>query len=507
VPRCRPVHPCRLPWLGPRSACIGAVTAAAAVVAVVAGVLLFRQRAAESGDAPIDSIAVLPLENLSGDPAQEYFADGMTDLLTAELAQAHALKVIARTSAMQYKGARKPLPEIARELGVRGIIEGSVQRAGNRIRITALLIDGRNGFNLWAKPYDRDVTDVLSMQSEIAGDIVREVSAVLTPAERTSRAAERREVNPEAFELYLKGRFEWNERTKESLGQAVDLFTRSARIDPSYAAALAGLADAYSIQANSGFVPASSVLDKARAAAQQALDLDPQSAEAHAALGFILYQFDRDWDGAAAQLRRAMELNPNYANACQWYGALLFIVNRRDEGLRMLRKAVDLDPLAPRIRSAYAYYLFFSGRYQDSRNQFERTAQDDADISEQFLADLAVQNGDIPGAMDHARRCCSDSPLRRDAQIAYVTAAGGDRKKAGQILAQAESKAPHLLSVHVLVKSHAAIGDLDGAFRLALGNPTGVFVPYILGHPALEAFRRDPRYRDFLRLMKLEPYY
>lgn len=293
----------------------------------------------------IESIAVLPLQNFSADHQQEYLADGITEELISTLAKIGSLKVISRTSAMHYKDTNKTLPEIARELKVDTIVEGSVQRVGQRLKITAQLIRAANEQHLWAEEYERDSGDVLVLESEVARDIANEVKARLTPAER-KRLASARRVDPEAHEAYLKGRFHWNKRTESELRKAIGFFEQAITKDAQYAAAYAGLADCNSLLAYYGFTPENEGYSQAKTAARKALELDESLAEAHTSLAFIKTFYDWDWAGAEAESRRAIELNPSYATAHQWYGDALLQMGRVVGAIAEEERALELDPLS-----------------------------------------------------------------------------------------------------------------------------------------------------------------
>jgi TolB-like protein len=264
---------------------------------------------------------VLPLEDLSDDPGHDYFADGMTEALITSLAKIKALRVISRTSAMQYKRVRKSLPQIARELNVDAVIEGSVLRSGDRVRIAAQLIHAMSDQHLWAESYERDFRDILSLQSEIALQVADQVKIILTSAERT-RIGSTRQVNPDAHESYLKARYHWNKRTEESVKKALAYFHRAIDSDPTYAQGYAGLADAYNIFGYYNTLPPIEAYPKAKAAALKALELDDSLAEPHAALGVVKRDFEWDWPGAEEEFQRAIELNPGCAEAHSWRGTL-----------------------------------------------------------------------------------------------------------------------------------------------------------------------------------------
>ena len=312
----------------------------------VAGALPVREHKAVASR--IKAIAVLPLANLSRDPEQDYFVDGMTEALITDLAQIGALRVISRTSAMRYKGSDKPLPEIARELNVDGLVEGSVLRAGDRVRITAQLIHAATDQHIWAKSYDRDLSDVLALQSEVARAIAEEVQAKLTPQE-SARLARPRRVNPAAHEAYLKGRYYWARATEESVRTSIEYFEEAIAKDPRYALAHAGLSDAYNQLCNPilEIVPQGEIIPRSKAAATKALELDDTLAEAHISLGRIKFYFDWDWVGAEKSFRRAIELNPNYAYAHYVYALLLSALGRHTEAIHESTACPGVGPGCP----------------------------------------------------------------------------------------------------------------------------------------------------------------
>jgi TolB-like protein/Tfp pilus assembly protein PilF len=314
------------------------------------------------------------LDNLSGDPEQEYFADGMTETLIAELAQISALKVISRTSAMRYKDTDKSLPDIARELNVDGVLEGSVMRAEDRVRITAQLIQGSTDQHIWARSFERELRDVLSLQSEVARAIADEIKIQLTPQEETvlTRA---RPVNPEAHEAYLRGLYQLNNEVISI--SALEFFQRATEIDPDYALAYSGLANAYVWLANVG-KPAE-IMPKAKAAASRALELDDTLADAHRSMGEVLMLYDWDWPAAEREFKRAIELNPGHAGAHVSYGIYLSNLGRRGEGVAELRRALELDPLSPIVNILLADYLRSLGQFDESIKLLERVLEWDPD--------------------------------------------------------------------------------------------------------------------------------
>jgi len=344
-----------------------------ALLAVVALLAAAGWRQGLFGDVdpvPIRSVAVLPLQNLSNDPSQEYFVDGMTDELITDLAQIRGLKIVSKTSIMRYKTARTPLPQIGRELGVDAVVEGSVLRSGDRVRITAQLIRTATDRHIWAAAYDGDLKDVLSLQARVAEAITNEVKLNLT-AEESSRLRQGHAVNPEAFDLYLRGRYVWNQRNAEAFHQAIAYFNQAIEKDPNFALAYSGLADAYTLLILYGEDPAE--INDAKTAAEKALALDPTLAEAHTSLAAVKILHDWDWAGAEREFQRALELNPNFAQAHHWYGNLLLgPEGRHDEAIAELQRAQELDPLCVIITAdtGFAYYL--AGRYDLALQTYQR---------------------------------------------------------------------------------------------------------------------------------------
>jgi eukaryotic-like serine/threonine-protein kinase len=329
-----------------RRSVFGYAAVAVAVAAVAFALYLWiGNRRDDSGLPGRTAVAVLPLDNLSNDPEQEYFADGMTEALITQLAQISALKVISRTSVMQYKNTARSLKEIAHELGVGTIVEGSVLLADDRVRITAQLIDAATDEHLWATSYDRDMTDVLAIHSEVARAVAEAVRAELTSQEAI-RLERKQTVDPAAYELYLRGRYFWNRRNQADIERSIDYFQRAIEIDPGYAEAYAATAAAYMVLTTHGSIRSRETYPLAREYARKALDLDPGLAAAHAALGGIAAEYDWQWDEAEARYKRAIALNPNDATAHQWYAEYLHMMGRWDEALAEIRIAQSLDPLS-----------------------------------------------------------------------------------------------------------------------------------------------------------------
>jgi TolB-like protein/DNA-binding winged helix-turn-helix (wHTH) protein/Flp pilus assembly protein TadD len=436
-----------------------AVTAALIVVALFVG-LAWRFEWFRSGlrNSQIRSIAVLPLANLSGDPEQGYFADGMTEQLTTILGQISALRVISRTSAMHYKGTTKKLPEIARELNVDAVVEGAVTRAGNQVRITAQLIEAPTDRHLWAKTYERDLRDVLSLQDDVAQAIASEIRVKLTPQERIYLASAR-PVNPQAHEAYLRGLQELRTQTREGVEKAIPYFQQAIALDSNDALAYAGLADAYHDQ-SSLFVAPLEVLPKAKAAAARAIELDETLAEAHASLGYVKLDFDWDWPGAEREFHRALELSPNDARALSGYAQYFLTLGRTDEAIESLRRAQAVDPLVSELQMSRPF-LLFNGRRYEQAIEASRQVGDDR-IPALCYAELGRKQEAIAAA-DRALKTAR-VPIHL-AQLASVYAKAGKPEKAramlGGLAAQARDR---YICGFNLACVYSALGDKEKAF-------------------------------------------
>src|SRR5271155_1980359 len=330
------------------------------LVAALSWILYSRYQASPK----IRSLAVLPLESLSGDASQDYFADGMTDELITDLGQISALRVISRTSIMTYKHAHKLLPEIARELNVDAVVEGTVLRSGEQVRITAQLIQAPDDKHLWAESYEGNLRDTLALQKEVARNIAEQIRIEVTPREQAALKSVKA-IDPEAYEAYLKGRFFWNKRTADGLKKAVDYFNQAIAKAPNYAAAYSGLADTYALLGDWQYavMTPKEAMPRAKAAAMKALELDDSLGEAHASLAFCLDGFDWNFEAADREFRRAIELNPGYATAHHWYAWHLSLLGRNTEALAEMRKAENLDPLSLIINSDLAELLLIARSY------------------------------------------------------------------------------------------------------------------------------------------------
>ncbi len=463
---------------------------------------LLRQAVAKPRS--ISSIAVLPLDNFTGDPNQEYFADGMTDELTTELATISALRVISRGSVMQYKGAhRPPTPEIAKALNVDAVVEGSVARSGDKVRITAQLIDAPADRHLWAKSYERDSRDVLALQDEVALAIAREINVELTSDEQ-ARFANSRPVDPAAHEAYLKGRFFLSDYTLEGVNKAVVQFDLAIKADPSFALPYTGLADAYSYSED-WYFPANQVMPKAKAAAEKALQLDDSLAEAHASLAFIDWQYDFDWAGGESEYRRAIGLNPNYAEAHHQYGYLLAFQGRLDESLAEMKRASELDPLSAGMTNDVALPLTFQAKYEEAREQSRKARELDPNsyTLQWAFGWMYLEAGKFSEAIPVLEKArVTDSPPFVAAWLGYAYAKNGERGKAEAILAELnQMSSRQFVSPFCNAIIYLGSGDneraLDGLQKAY--EARSQWLTFLKVNRVFDPLRSDPRFIELLK--------
>jgi TolB-like protein/Flp pilus assembly protein TadD len=458
---------------------------------------------------PIKSLAVLPLLNLSGDTSQDYFADGMTEELIAYLGQIRALHVISRTSAMAYKGSRKPLPEIGRELGVRAVVEGSVMRLGDQVRITAQLIEVPADRHIWAHSYTEELGNALVLQSKVARDIAQQIQAALTLPEQLA-LAKPQAVKPEAFEDYFKGRYLWNKRTSDGLRAAIACFERAIERDPSFAAAHSGLADAYALAGDweYGVLAPQKAFTKAQAEAAKALALDDGLAEAHTSLAFALDLYRWDWETARREYRRAIELNPGYATAHLWYAWHLMIMGQISQGIAELRKAESLDPLSAIIGAELAEALCVARRYDESVAQSRKTLEIDPNfaVTHYGLGKALVQKDLHDAAIVAFRRAIElgGQNVAFASDLAYALAASGRTTEAVRIARDLQAQHKRNPSAHVnIALIYVGLGDNDRAMSWLGRACRARFHPAILLRPASDALRPDKRFRTLLRRIGL----
>jgi TolB-like protein/Tfp pilus assembly protein PilF len=461
---------------------------------------------AETGPHAIRSIAVLPLDNYSGDPNQDYFAEGITDELTTDLAIISQLRVISRSSTMQFKGEhRPPTPDIARMLDIDAILEGSVRRVGDKVRITAQLIDARADKHVWAKTFERNSRDVLALQDELASAIAHEINVQLTPSEQ-SRLTSARSVNPEAYDAYLKGRYFFNRPSDENLAKAITLFEQAVKLDPDLAPAYSGLSDAYLWAAfNEGVLTASEAKPKAKAAAEKATQLDDASAEAHTSLAVYKIWFEFDWAGAEREFRRALALNPNYAFAHDQFGLGLAFEGRLEESEAEGKRAAQLDPLDPQISIDNLMALAWQGKFQAATEEARKAADLDPAF---FFAPwgygwVDIQAGKVGEAIAELQKAQAlEAPPFVTAWLGYAYAASGDRAHALATIDELKRKSLHgyvpqfnLAIVYLGLGDHArALDYLEQA-----DAADSQWLIYIRGDRIFDPLRADSRFAALMR--------
>jgi TolB-like protein/DNA-binding winged helix-turn-helix (wHTH) protein/Flp pilus assembly protein TadD len=457
----------------------------------------------------IRSLAVLPLENLSGDASQNYFADGMTDELITDLAQISALRVISRTSVMVYKGARKPLPQIARELNVDAVVEGTVLRSGDQVRITAQLIEASTDKHLWSQSYAGELRDTLALQNRVASAIADQIRINLTPQEQAA-LKNVKIVNPEAYESYLKGRYFWNKRTADGLKAALAYFKQAIEEDPKYAKAYSGLADTYALLGDWQYavMPPKVAFPEAKAAAIHALELDNTLGEAHNSLAFVLDGFDWDLDAGGKEFQRAIELNPGYATAHHWYAWHLSLLGRFDEAIVEMRKAENLDPLSLIINADLAELLGLAHSYDESIRQSRKTIEMDPNfaLAHNQLAQAYLQKhmtAEAVAELQKAVKLSGDSPTCM-ANLARAYVASGKRGEAVKLLddlkkrsSSGYSNAPEIAMIY------ASLGDTDQAMSWLEKGFEERFNPGVLLRPGFDPLHSDPRFQNLLRRIGL----
>jgi serine/threonine-protein kinase len=461
-----------------------------------------------AGVSRIQSLAVLPLENLSRDPQQDYFAEGMTDALIANLSRISALRVISRTSAMRYKGTREPLSKIARQLNVEAVVEGSVLQSGNRVRIIAQLIDAEADRNLWSDEYERDLQDVLTLQNDVAQAIAREINIKLKPLEQ-AHLATRRTVNPEAYQLYLKGRYYWNKRTEDGVKKATDYFKQALEQDPSYALAYAGLADCYVILAGYNLLPPKEAYPLAEASAKKALQLDDTLAEAHTPLASFKEDYEWDWRGGLEEYRRAIELNPGYATAHQWYAEALMRLGRYEEAIAEIERAEQLDPLSLVIHAVHGYVYYHARQYDPAVAQFQKTLDLDANFFPAYLFlgwtyEQKGMYGEAVAQLQKAMALPGGDTAEVVAALGHAYAVSGEKARAAQLLSQLKQEAKRrYVDPYQIALVYAGLGEKDRAFASLeeAYRARSEGLTFLKVDPRLDALRSDLRCRDLLRRM------
>jgi TolB-like protein/DNA-binding winged helix-turn-helix (wHTH) protein len=489
--------------------------AIAGMVVLLAALILTLpvwKRLHSPGPETILSLAVLPLRNLSGDPAQDYFAEGMTEALITDLAKISSLKVISRTSIMQYKDSHKRLPQIARELGVDGVVEGSVLRSGNRVRITAQLVRGATDQHIWAASYERDLRDLVTLEDgvsrSIAGQIRKQI-APRAPQQLASSAA----VSPQAREDYLKGRYYWNRRSEAGYLKAIEYFQAAAGEDPQYAQAYAGLADSYALLGSmpTPKVPRATAMPKAKEAALTALNLDDSLADAHTSLAFVEMHYEWKFREAEQEFKRAIDLDPNYSTAHQWYAFDLAAMGRLDEAVAEVRRARQTDPFSAIVNTDAAEILYFARKYDEALRQARATVEIDPNFAHahRVMERIYDEKRMFPEAIAEGKRAVelSGDDTWMLVELAHTYLLAGKKAEMQDCLRSAANISPGgtLPDVGTIAEIYVALGDADRALKVLDGlyrrREGGLIL--LNADPCFDSLKSDPRFQQLLRLIGL----
>jgi TolB-like protein/Flp pilus assembly protein TadD len=496
----------------------GKVLVVAALLALGIAYFYFRYPRplfSRSPTAPIRSLAVLPLENLSRDPEQEYFADGVTDELITQLAQISALRVISRTTMMRYKGTRKPLGEIARELNVDAVVEGTIARSSERVRVTAQIIRTNPEAHLWAERYDRPLGDVVVLQGELARDIAQTIRVKLTPLEQI-RIAGGGPLDQEAHEAFLKGRYFWSKRTEATTQKSLEYFQQATEKDPNYALAFTGVADSYIslalTEALQEALPPKEAFRKARAAADRALQIDGALAEAHASIAHIKFQYDRDWLGAEKEFKRAIELNPNYANAHHWYALSLMWSGRLDDALNQVKRALELDPLSLVINANLGFILSGAQQYDQAIQQIQKTLDLDRNFAYAHyrLGQILLLKGMYTEAVPELKKAIalSGGSPRATAELGFAYARLGKRREALQLINELKERSKlRYISPFDFAVVYGGLGDRDRTLEWLekAYEEHSTSLNQLKVSPAFYILRMEPRFIKLVGRIGLPP--
>jgi TolB-like protein/Tfp pilus assembly protein PilF len=461
-----------------------------------------------TSQARIESIAVLPFANLGNDPKTEYLSDGITESLINSLSQLPNLAVMSRNTVFRYKGQATDPQKVGRDLHVRAILTGRLIQTGDELLISVNLEDVENSRQLWGEQYNRKLSNLVSVQQEIAGDIYGRLRPRLAGEEK-KLLAKRPTENVEAYQLYLQGLFYWNKWTQADFKKAADYFTQAVQKDPRYALSYAGLADTYSLLGDAGYLPPSEAWPKAKAAAMQALDIDDALAEAHTSLGLVREHFEWDWAGAEQEFRRAIELNPNSATAHHWYGAYLANMGRSDQGLRETKKAQELDPLSLIINTSLGWQLYVARHNDQAAEQLRKVLDIDAKFApaRRMLEEVYAQMGKQKEAVAEREKILSlsGSPELAASIEEDFSKAGYKGVLQSWLDGLTEISKHGYVSSYSIAQAYMRMGEKEKAFgwlEKAYEEHDSGLVSLAV-EPMFDAVRPDPRFRDILRRMKL----
>jgi TolB-like protein/DNA-binding winged helix-turn-helix (wHTH) protein len=450
----------------------------------------------------IRSVAVLPLKNLSGDSAQDYFADGITDEITTDLARITALRVVSATTSRKYRETGESLQQIARELNVDAVVEGSIARSSSRIRVNAQLIDAHNDVHVWAQIYERDAGEILEIQDSIALEVANQVHANLSHGERESFDL-RKTIQPEAYDTYLRGRNELGKQRQEALRKGLEYFKQSVALDRLYAPAYSGMADAYSLLANYGGMPPKEAFPRAKSAALKALDLDHTLADGHTSLAYVRHHFDWDWAGAEEEYKQSIQLDPSNAITRLRYAEFLSNEDRHQEAIREVRVAHELAPRSLVIKSNIGRLLYYARRYDEAITELKTILAYDSDrvYARIYLALCYEQKQMYPEALAEFQRVTAAFNGQEGIGIAHLYASMGKAEDARRIVSVQEQPAPDgVLDWFYIAGVYAQLGDKDNAFlwlERAFEN-RDFFLTFVKVDPQMEPLRSDPRFKDLL---------
>jgi TolB-like protein/Tfp pilus assembly protein PilF len=458
----------------------------------------------------IDSLAVLPLLNASADTGMEYLSDGITESIINALSQLPKLRVVARSTVFRYKGREVDAKEVGRELNVRAVLTGRVRHLGDVLMIGTELIDVETDAHLWGEHYNRRMSDIFEVQEEIAREISDKLRVRLTGKER-KRLAKRHTENAEAYKLYLKGRFHWNKRTRENLKKGIEYFQQAIERDSNYALAFTGLADCYNSLSRFGWLSPDEAMPKAKQAAERALELDPHLAEAHNSRAFVAENYEWLWEVAEDEYKKAIELNPNYATAHQWYGEYLATIGRFEEGLEQLKQAEHLDPLSLIINSDLGLPYFFARQYDRAIEQWKKTVELDPNfwLAHYALALVYEQKGMYDEAIAESKRALNlfvDSPWVL-AGLGHIYAVSGRREEAHQVLDELKERAKEsYVSPFDLAIICAGLDEREEAFSWLerAYEERNQWLTWLKVEPRLDCLSDDERFTDLVQRVGLE---